>query len=65
MAKPIDDVIKACKICVAWANNRPSHADCPYFNEEKCEDVLQADILYYLGQVKETVQPKLPGLESK
>lgn len=65
MPKTIEDVTKAVRICVAWSNYRPSHTECPYFNEEKCEDKLQADILYYLGKVKEAEQPKLPGLEEE
>ena len=55
MPKPIKDVMKACRICINWGNTRGVHSECPYFNEEKCEDALQADVLYYLDQLN-TVQ---------
>ena len=64
MPKPIEDVMKACKICIAWTG-KLSHADCPYFLEERCEDALQDDVSYYLNKVKVNEQPELPGLESK
>lgn len=63
MVRPIDDVMKACDICINWALTRKSHADCPYFSEENCEDVLKADVLEYLNQLKNIQQPTLPGIK--
>lgn len=63
MVRPINEVIKACDICLSWAITRKSHADCPYFSEENCEDVLKADVLEYLNQLKDIQQPTLPGIK--